>query len=159
MKLIPSYPYRCLDGSPMRGCDHQNQTKEFAELAVIEAIGRGIIKAGVPKLLARAGDTVETTWGCARNKRLKTRQVTIYRVEVALVRHPQSMFYLPQLYYYGRDKRCEGMVLTDFQKGDVKWAIPKGEYLPITFMLEWLHDDTGEIQRVSGRGVHFISEQ
>lgn len=158
MKLIPSFPYRRLDGTPMHGCDHQHQTKEPAELAIIEAIGNGIIKAGIPKPLVRAGDVVVTTWGCERNTKLKSRQATIYRVEVALVRHPQSMYHLPQLFYFGMDGRCGGMVLTDFRKGDVRWEMPRGERLPITFALEWLHDETGEVQRVQGRGVHFIPE-
>ncbi len=158
MKLIPSFPYRRLDGSPMRSCDHQKQTTDPAELAIIEAIGKGIIKAGIPNPLARAGDIVETTWGCSTNKKLKSRQATIYRVEVALVRHPQSMFYRPQLFYYGQDARCGGMVLCDFTKGAVKWEMPKGDRMPVTFALEWLHDETGEVQRVPGSGVHFIRE-
>lgn len=143
----------------MLHCDHQHQTTDPAELSVIEAIGRGIIKAGIPKPLVRVGDVVETKWGCANNKKLKSRQATIYRIEVALVRHPRSMFHRPQLFYYGQDSRYPGMVLTDFRKGSVDWKIPKGDRLPVTFVLEWLHDETGEIQRVPGRGVHFIRER
>jgi hypothetical protein len=158
MKLVPAYPCRRLDGAPMRACDHQHQTTDPAELAIIEAIGKGIIKAGIPKPLAHAGDVVETTWGCGGNKHLKTRKATIYRVEVALVRHPQSMFHRPQLFYYGKDAKSQGMVLMDFVKGAVKWEMPKGDRMPVTFALEWLHDETGEVQRVPGNGVHFIRE-
>lgn len=142
----------------MRGCDHHHQSADPAELAIIESIGKGIIKAGIPTPLVRAGDLVETTWGCSANKKLKSRQAQIYRVEVALVRHPQSMFHRPQLFYYGKDAKHQGMVLMDFVKGEVKWEMPKGDWMPVTFALEWLHDETGEVQRVTGSGVHFIRE-
>lgn len=143
----------------MLGCDHQHLTTDPGELAIIEAIGKGIIQAGIPDPLARVGDIVETTWGCEHNKRLKSRQATICRVEVALVRNPQQMFYRPGLFYYGKNEKFDGMVLTDFTLGAVKWKIPSGEQIPITFALEWMHDETGETQRVPGVGVHFIREK
>lgn len=166
MKLIPTYPYQDLDGTPHPGCDHQHQTTDASELAVIRGMGDGIIKAGIPDMPARAGEIVDTTWGCAGNKRLKTRKAFIYSVAVGVVRHPQSMFYRPQLRYcaWHLDKEGKplrhsgGMALTQFTCAQGEWAIAPGEWLHPTFHLEWVSPKTGEFQRVAGRGVHIISK-
>lgn len=164
MKLIPSYPCKDLDGTPHPGCDHQHQTTNAAELAVIEGIGLAILKAGIPKSLVHAGDVVDTTWGCDGNRKMKTRKAFIYEVEVALVRNPQSMFYRPQLRYcgwhIGKDgkpiKLAGGMALTQFTCPAGKWTIAAGAWLWPSYSLEWISPNTGKIQRVPGRGVHFV---
>lgn len=157
MKLIPAFPYKHLDGTPWKGCEHHNCPKTNEEKAVIEGVGKAIIAAGIPDVIVRIGQTVETTWGCARNKKKTTRKAEIYEVEVALVRHPQSMFFVPQIFYYARDSKFSGMVLEDFTAGNLRWSRPTGERIPITFRLEWINVGSGLAESVDGSGVHFIS--
>lgn len=165
-KLIPSFPCRDLDGTAHPGCDHQHQTTNAAELAVIEGIGIAILKAGIPKSLVRAGDIVDTTWGCDRNRKMKTRKAFIYEIEIALVRNPQSMFYLPQLRYcgwaIGKDgepiRAAGGMALTQFTCPKGEWKMAAGEWLWPSYNLEWISPLTGKLERVKGRGVHVIHE-
>lgn len=168
MKLIPSFPYCDLDGRPHPHCDHQTQTNDEAELAVIRGIGDTIIRAGIPELPAPAGVIVETTWGCERNTKLTTRQAFIYRVDVGLVRHPRSMCYRPALRYYGcpvdkhnaPDLLAPGkMVLTQFIYRGNEWTISAGEFLPgYSFWLESVSPYTGNVQRLDGTGVHIIHD-
>lgn len=165
-KLIPSYPCRDLDGAPHPGCDHQHQTTDLAEIAVLQGVGLAILKSGIPKSLVRAGEIVDTTWGCAGNRKMKTRKAFICEIEVALVRHPRSMFYRPQLRYVGWHvdkegnpiKQPGGMALTQFTCSKGEWQIAEGEWLWPSYNLEWISPLTGQMQRVKGQGVHFIRE-
>ena len=155
MKLVPEFPCVHLDGEPMSGCEHHKQTNDGIEIAVIKGLGNTIIQAGIPEPIVRAGDSVITNWGCERNKKLKFRDAVIYKIIVALVRHPQRMFYRPEIFYYGRNKKYDGMVLDNFNYNGKSWLAPKGNKLPTTFRLEWL-SDSGDIEHVQGSGVHLI---
>jgi hypothetical protein len=167
MKLVPSYPYCDFDGTPNPGCEHQHQTTDPAELAVIKGIGETIIRAGIPQPIARAGEIVDTTWGCEKNTRMKTRKAFIYSVEVQLVRHPKSMFYRPQLSFYGWHvdkagqaiRSMHGMVLTQFTCEKGEWNSSPGDSLWPAFVLESVSPNTGQIQRVPGRGVFVVNEK
>jgi len=164
MKLIPTYPCRDLDGTSHPGCEHQHQTKDAVELAVIVGIGQAIIAAGYPKPIARAGEIVDTTWCCERNKKKKTRRAYIYSVSVGMVRHPQSMFYRPQLEFLAWHldgdnnpiRLSGGMVLTDFNCLNGDWKIAEGERIHPRFNLEWISPITGKLQSIPGKGVVII---
>lgn len=166
-KLVPGYPNRDLDGTAHPGCDHQHQTIDATELAVIEGIGLAILEAGIPYSLVRAGDIVDTTWGCDRNRKMKTRKAFIYEIEVALVRNFQSMFYRPQLSYcawhIGNNgepiRQSGGMALTQFTCPKGAWEIAPGDWLWPSYKLEWISPISGKSQRIPGRGVHFIREK
>ena len=158
LKLIPEFPSVHLDGQPILGCEHHKHTKDDVEIAIIKGVGEAIIKAGIPKPIVRAGDLVSTTWGCEKNKILKSRDAIIYRIIVALIRHPQSMFYRPEIFYYGRNEKYDGMVLGDFNCNGKLWVAPKGDQLPIKFRIEWLSDD-GQIEHIQGSGVHLIKNK
>jgi len=171
MKLIPVFPYCDLDGTPWPRCAHHSFPNE-RERAVIRGIGDGIIAAGIPELPFHAGEIVTTSWGCKENKRMKTRQAFIYRVHVVLVRHPQSMFFMPTLQYAGWPVLPDGtpdyfpsggMYLEDGQIADLHWtAAPRaprecgsGECSQ-SFWLEQISPVTRAMQTVPGVGVHFV---
>lgn len=145
LPLVPACPYCDLNGTPWPGCEHQLLTENHAELSVIRAVAQGIIDAGLPPFPARVGDEVTTTWGCRGNKQKLVRLAVITRINVVLRRHPQSMWYRPQLEYVadevgGRVGGYRSMVLTDFDN----WTASPGYDGLYDFRLEWRSPITGE---------------
>lgn len=165
MKLIPTHPAVDLDGTPWPNCDHHSHPENKQQLAFIIGLGNAMIAAGIPESLVSAGEIVDTTWGCDGNTRLKTRKAFISSVEVVAMRHPQSMFYLPQLTYcawhLAKDgtpvRRAGGMALTDFTCPSGEWKLVGRDWLYPTFHLEWISPNTGELQSMPGYGVHIIN--
>lgn len=152
--LVCAYPYCDLDGTPWPGCEHQHLTDDPVELAVIRGIAKAILTPGRPCPFVRAGERIETTWGCEKNKRKNSRKAVVTSITATLHRGRRSMWYRPAIQYVGKEIGVKnphtGMNLTQIRRMDgVVWKAPEsgGEYAPFEFRVEWVSPLTGKIER------------